>query len=161
MQKSKKLQLNCAFYLFIHFIYLFIYFVCFDFILLHLFIHSFIHLFISFIFFFCSPATADYQPLGELLTFDSAITILEVNVTLIDDSETETSERFRARLAEVTTGTSASVSPNTAQVTILDNDGEFLTDYFINTINKWMYFIITSGEPLIVNYAEMIACCCC
>ncbi len=49
-----------------------------------------------------------------------------MNVTITDDQVVETPmEVFQARLAEVTTGTSASVVPNEAQVSILDDDSEY------------------------------------
>jgi len=57
------------------------------------------------------------------LTFNNTVVRLEVDVPLVEDSLVEGPERFQAQLAEITTGTSASVNPRVADVIIQDNDG--------------------------------------
>lgn len=66
----------------------------------------------------------DYQSFNVNLTFSGTTSRIDFNVSLQDDSVTENREEFLARLIAVTTGTSAQVSPQMAEVFIVDDDSK-------------------------------------
>ena len=69
----------------------------------------------------------DYEPLTGVLIFNRTITKHTVNVSLINDNETEQSETFFARLMLVSPLVelgSILLSPNQIEVEIKDDDGK-------------------------------------
>ena len=63
----------------------------------------------------------DYEPLSINLTFNSEITRIDLNVTILDDSIVEMTEQFEGQLTAVTMGLNVVLRPRIAQLFILDD----------------------------------------
>ena len=63
----------------------------------------------------------DYEPLSINLTFNSEITRIDLNVTILDDSIVEMTEQFEAQLTAVTMGPNVILNPQIARLFILDD----------------------------------------
>ena len=76
--------------------------------------------------YFPRAAASDYVNLDVVLQFTATLTTQCVNVTIVDDEEGETAEDFLARLEpDGFLPAGVTLSPDTASVTILDNEGNF------------------------------------
>ena len=73
---------------------------------------------------FADPA--DYGAISQVLTFSSSMILQLVNVSIVNDDLLEIDEVFTASLALVNAADAARVilQPNSAEVTILDEDSE-------------------------------------
>ena len=58
-----------------------------------------------------------------MLEFGASATRFEVDISIMDDSVSEVSEQFFARLTLVVTGTDVQLSPDEATIEITDDDG--------------------------------------
>ena len=67
-----------------------------------------------------SIAGVDYRPLDETLTFSDTVTVITVNVTLLDDNAVEGDEDFRAQLS---TSSGSNVN-SVAIITIVEYDSK-------------------------------------
>lgn len=70
-------------------------------------------------------APGDYQTLMKLnLTFNSMVSFVLVNVSIVDDNEAESNEVFFGNLKLLPgSPTNVEISPDIANVTIIDDDG--------------------------------------
>ena len=72
---------------------------------------------------FFSTAGSDYDAvINQTLIFTSTSTIINIPVTIKDDSITEPTETFVSLLSLQSQQSNITIQPGTAQVTILDND---------------------------------------
>ena len=79
----------------------------------------------------CWPtAPLDYAAISQVLTFSSSVNLQTVNVNIEDDDLLEIDEVFSASLALENPDTDSRVQlrPDSADVTILDEDGECITN---------------------------------
>ena len=67
-------------------------------------------------------AGVDYRPLAETLTFSESVTMITVNITLLDDNALEGDEDFRAQLS-TNSGSNVGLGPD-AIITIIDDDSK-------------------------------------
>ena len=65
----------------------------------------------------------DYMPTTLMLDFSSSVTRFEVQIPIVNDDIYEETERFFARLTVLMTGVDVLLSPDSASITIFDNDG--------------------------------------
>ena len=72
-------------------------------------------------------APLDYTTISQVLTFSSSVSLQTVNVSIVDDNLLEIDEIFTASLALENAADAARVilHPNSTEVTILDEDGEY------------------------------------
>ena len=71
---------------------------------------------------FLSIAGVDYRPLDVTLTFSESVTMITVNISLLDDNTLEGDEDFRAQLS-TNSGSNVGVGPD-AIITIIDDDSK-------------------------------------
>ena len=83
----------------------------------------------TYVFFLFSTAGVDYTPLDILLTFSSTSTRMSINVSLTPDQFVEGNEVFQGRLELNTTGSGAVIVPDTAMITIIDDDRKLSLPY--------------------------------
>ena len=83
--------------------------------------------FIQYTFTFLSIAGVDYRPLDETLTFSEAVTMITVNITLLNDNDLEGDEDFKAQLS-TSSGSNVGLGPD-AIITIVDDDSKALFDF--------------------------------
>ena len=57
------------------------------------------------------------------MTFNSETTSVQVSVTVFDDDQSEPREEFMANLTLITTDLDVEITPGTATINIIDNDG--------------------------------------
>ena len=72
---------------------------------------------------FLSIADVDYTPLDVNLTFSETVTVITVNVTLINDNDLEGDEDFKARLS-TSSGSNVGLPVPDAIITIVDDDSK-------------------------------------
>ena len=72
-----------------------------------------------------SIAGVDYRPLDKTLMFSETVTVITVNVTLLDDNALEGDEDFRAQLS-TSSGSNVRLSRPEAIITIVDDDSKAL-----------------------------------
>ena len=73
------------------------------------------------LFIFLSIVGVDYRSLDETLTFSETVTVITVNVTLLDDNAVEGDEDFKAQLS-ISSGSSVKLLRLEAIITIVDDD---------------------------------------
>lgn len=78
---------------------------------------NFRYLFVS------SLASEDFEIVSTLLTFTSTISSVQVQVPIIDDNISESSEDFVANLTLITADIEVDINPGQATIIINDNDG--------------------------------------
>ena len=72
---------------------------------------------------FFSTAGSDYEAvINQTLIFTSTTTVINVPLTIKDDSITEPTEAFVSLLSLQSRLSNVTIQPGTAQITILDND---------------------------------------
>ena len=71
---------------------------------------------------FLSIAGVDYRPLDETLTFSEAVTMITVNISLLDDNTLEGDEDFKAELS-TSSGSNVGLGMD-AIITIVDDDSK-------------------------------------
>ena len=72
---------------------------------------------------FLSIAGVDYRPLAETLTFGETVTVITVNITLLDDNALEGDEDFNAQLSTIS-GSNVGLPDPDAIITIVDDDSK-------------------------------------
>ena len=65
----------------------------------------------------------DFMPTTIMLDFSSSVTRFEVQIPIVNDDIYEEVEQFFARLTVPITGVDVLLSPDSASITIIDNDG--------------------------------------
>ena len=75
------------------------------------------------------PGNDDYEPTTETLTFTSSTRLVQVTVPIIDDDDVEGTEMFRSSLRVDTSRFPVTLSPDTSDIIILDNDGMIIHYY--------------------------------
>ena len=71
---------------------------------------------------FLSIAGVDYRPLDVTLTFSESVTVITVNITLLNDNTLEGDEDFKARLS-THSGSNVGLGMD-AIITIVDDDSK-------------------------------------
>ena len=72
---------------------------------------------------FFSIAGVDYTPLDVTLTFSETVTVIIVNITLLDDIALEGDEDFKAQLS-TSSGSNVGLPQPDATITIVDRDSK-------------------------------------
>ena len=75
-------------------------------------------------FFVFRTAPEDFVSVSTLLTFSEGVRRLEVPVTIVDDSDSETLEEFIANITLTDTDLEIDITPGQTTVIIRDNDGK-------------------------------------
>ena len=75
-----------------------------------------------------SPAPGDYTPVVEQLTFDEVIREVTVSIPIVEDNVFEPGvEDFGARITLASAAADVDITRPTAEITIIDDDGECST----------------------------------
>ena len=73
-----------------------------------------------------ATANLDYQPIDQEIIFEVGVALIEVQITINDDSLVEGNEEFLVNL----TSRNGTVTHQTLTITITDNDCEWLMCFF-------------------------------
>ena len=73
---------------------------------------------------FFYEAPEDFSSVSTPLTFNSDVTNIQVQILIVDDSESESVENFLANLTMITDDVNVEIIPDQATIFITDNDGK-------------------------------------